>query len=710
MWNSDVSANRLSQIYIENYLDISGGDLIVRGNVQMNTGNAHITNMTLPTAYTSVTDMSLTSIVSVGDVSMGDISLNIGGDISINGNLLVSSYAANSISVNAVAGGDEGGNWYTNTNTVATVTTDISFADKLTMSNNVYMNAKVIVDLNIPVGVVSTDKKQDLVGGGTMSSKNWSDVAMSSTGQYLIAIVGDAIPWTNIYNTGNVWISIDYGSTWRELNNPDGDENGDYKQVSSQAKCWYKAMISGNGAIMMVKATGAYLYRSVDYGKTWTQVSYPNNYDEFTYQPENEGIVGPHITMSVNGNYIYTYRKSGSGTFATTYPEATMIMSSNGGSTWSDIGSQTYIQYMCASKSGQYIYITRTKFNLRPIYSNDYGSSFITLTNGPLVIHENVGYQQITMNHIFDNGIVYAVMGNASASTVPYFYKADLTTGTVSAGANNVSFSSVVIDRGLVFITVLGTSNDGKYIIIQGEQNQALNIYPQRFNRCVISTDYGASFYTCSRAMSSPFYWVHNGNDVSGTVIKTWGGRFSDDNKYLAMASSNGYIYVRNLFSNEINYNKSTYFGSNTTLKLNNDISGILFSDGTRITTYNDNILSGSYANGNVIFNDSSFNNMTVIGDFASNPQLSVSDYRIKTNIQSLDNQHTLDNVQPVVYNQTLLETIQIGFIADQLQQVYPELVEGEKDGDQMQSINYNGLIPIMIHELQQLKKRVQDM
>ena len=49
-----------------------------------------------------------------------------------------------------------------------------------------------------------------------------------------------------------------------------------------------------------------------------------------------------------------------------------------------------------------------------------------------------------------------------------------------------------------------------------------------------------------------------------------------------------------------------------------------------------------------------------------------------------------------------------IGLIAHELQEIYPELVNGEKDGEQFQSVNYIGLIPILIKEIQILKERVR--
>ena len=48
-----------------------------------------------------------------------------------------------------------------------------------------------------------------------------------------------------------------------------------------------------------------------------------------------------------------------------------------------------------------------------------------------------------------------------------------------------------------------------------------------------------------------------------------------------------------------------------------------------------------------------------------------------------------------------------LGFIAHEVQDVFPNLVDGEKDGENYQSLNYNGLIAVLVKEIQDLKKRV---
>jgi hypothetical protein len=48
-----------------------------------------------------------------------------------------------------------------------------------------------------------------------------------------------------------------------------------------------------------------------------------------------------------------------------------------------------------------------------------------------------------------------------------------------------------------------------------------------------------------------------------------------------------------------------------------------------------------------------------------------------------------------------------VGLIAHELQAQYPFLVNGIKDGEEMQAVNYIGLIGILIKEIQCLKKEV---
>jgi len=97
---------------------------------------------------------------------------------------------------------------------------------------------------------------------------------------------------------------------------------------------------------------------------------------------------------------------------------------------------------------------------------------------------------------------------------------------------------------------------------------------------------------------------------------------------------------------------------------------------------------------------------LDVTGNCRATSFTTTSDYRIKKNVKNLDDTYNIDHLRPVTYLNTQLEKQDIGLIAHEVQEVFPLLVSGEKDGENMQSINYNGLIPILIKEIKELKEK----
>ena len=85
----------------------------------------------------------------------------------------------------------------------------------------------------------------------------------------------------------------------------------------------------------------------------------------------------------------------------------------------------------------------------------------------------------------------------------------------------------------------------------------------------------------------------------------------------------------------------------------------------------------------------------------------STSDYRIKGNVSTLDHSFNVDKLRPVSYMNNLSKNQDIGLIAHELQEQYPFLVHGEKDGSNNQTVNYIGIVGILINEIKLLKKRV---
>jgi hypothetical protein len=105
------------------------------------------------------------------------------------------------------------------------------------------------------------------------------------------------------------------------------------------------------------------------------------------------------------------------------------------------------------------------------------------------------------------------------------------------------------------------------------------------------------------------------------------------------------------------------------------------------------------------LFKINNTGNATLLGTLTQN-----SDYRLKENIVTLDENHTIDDIRPVEYTMKDDKAKKFGVIAHELQEIYPNLVNGEKDADNFQSVNYIGMIPLLINEIKMLKERVTEL
>jgi len=87
------------------------------------------------------------------------------------------------------------------------------------------------------------------------------------------------------------------------------------------------------------------------------------------------------------------------------------------------------------------------------------------------------------------------------------------------------------------------------------------------------------------------------------------------------------------------------------------------------------------------------------------------SDYRIKTNIIPLEETHaSVDTLRPVSYFNTLSAKQDYGFIAHEVAEYYPFLVNGQRDvSGEYQSLNYTGIIPILVKDLKQTKQELME-
>lgn len=102
---------------------------------------------------------------------------------------------------------------------------------------------------------------------------------------------------------------------------------------------------------------------------------------------------------------------------------------------------------------------------------------------------------------------------------------------------------------------------------------------------------------------------------------------------------------------------------------------------------------------------------MDISGTIKTVGMNSVSDYRIKYNVCDLPEDKTVDGLKPVKYLNILTGHDEYGFLAHELQGVYPEMVVGEKDDPNgYQTIQYEQLFAVFIAEIKRIRADIERM
>jgi hypothetical protein len=102
----------------------------------------------------------------------------------------------------------------------------------------------------------------------------------------------------------------------------------------------------------------------------------------------------------------------------------------------------------------------------------------------------------------------------------------------------------------------------------------------------------------------------------------------------------------------------------------------------------------------------------SITGTTSSVSYTSGSDYRLKENvITDWDATTLLKSLKPSKFNfkDNQSETV-TGFIAHEVQEVLPYLVNGEKDGEDMQSMDYAKLTPLLTKAIQEQQELIEDL
>jgi len=103
----------------------------------------------------------------------------------------------------------------------------------------------------------------------------------------------------------------------------------------------------------------------------------------------------------------------------------------------------------------------------------------------------------------------------------------------------------------------------------------------------------------------------------------------------------------------------------------------------------------------------------TTVGSITSTSSSTIygtsSDERLKENIQDTTHTVDIDDIQVREFDWKVDGSHQrYGFIAQELETVYPEAVHSPDEEDEMKSVDYSKLVPLLVKEIQTLKTRIE--
>ena len=182
------------------------------------------------------------------------------------------------------------------------------------------------------------------------------------------------------------------------------------------------------------------------------------------------------------------------------------------------------------------------------------------------------------------------------------------------------------------------------------------------------------------------------------------------------MGTSNHYPISLNPHDGLVLINTSTNAG------LSNNVGGARyghsFGGGQQVNSTNNDTnlilnMSNGYSNALVLFRYNGSTKGTISTNGSAVAYNTSSDYRLKQNeIAVWDGTTVLKQLKPYKFNwkaDPTGEAVQ-GFFAHEVAEVIPEVVSGEKDGEEMQGIDHSKLVPLLVKTIQELEARITEL
>lgn len=545
--DSSGTSNLYIQTYVKGFVDMSGGNLVLRNNsIYVNAGDVsmggrlfvqgnatfqtppifsgnNIIAGTIPASAISggvqtngmdlSTNQTAFGIKTFGNIITASAGIVSYSDVSFGGNLVTKNIVGTSFN----GGGLNQFNGITVTGTTLSIGTGSGVAGVDLTSNQTINGIKTFgneIDIS---GVIKFPDNSTMISNTNSLdwnrflnidantatylpySASYQSMAISANGQYI----------TGVINGGQIYVSNNYGVTQTAYNS---------------TRAWNSVSMSANGqyqtAVVNSTSTTGYIYVSINYGVTWTPYMTDTNR---AWAGISLSATGQYQTAVVSTGYIYVSSNYG----VTWTPYMT-----DANRSWTSISISSSGQYQTAVVNGGYIYV-----------SSNYGISWTAITSTSTlawncVSISSTGQYQIATQTTNNNAWVSKNYGN-TWSSLATTYSAPYSC-SISGNGQYMFISQLYYDMGYSY-----------------------------YNYVSISTDFGSTISNTINTYTSAFTWTYYYIIVSSNsqYYLTWGGGSTTAKLYQTPYSK---LVTGNLVvSKAMNIN---YFGNNdNVLNVNGD-------------------------------------------------------------------------------------------------------------------------------------------
>ena len=299
-------------------------------------------------------------------------------------------------------------------------------------------------------------------------------------------------------------------------------------------------------------------------------------------------------------------------------------------------------------------------------------------------------------NYVECASIVAKISGTPGADDMP----GALHFATTADGAKEVSDRMVITEAGNLYVSgnvkvpddkklYFGTNNDA-YIEYE-EGNQDFLVISGSDAGMVLS---GSTVQIRGTLEGASPLKIAGGIEIVAKQGETTSMKFGDDIKQYYGTDDDTYIQFRDSTGNYLEIS-----GSKCGIALSGSKVATTGKLGIGVSIHGDNITHGITLP----------NNSGVAGKVKANSYTTYSSARYKDNIQPIQNAlDTLSSIEGVTYRWKNNDLEDVGFVAEDVGKVLPQIVEWEPDGVNAQSMDYTRITPVLVEAVKEQQVQIK--